>query len=176
MTPKRSLGHFVASTKRCCPKRCDVLFGTPSFQAAGFHRGFVGQGSCARVSLPPGRTAFLAFLFADFTLKTVPFDSDLLSFNLSLNNGKITGAMLETSFNKQTSTSTGSQFKPQRFVIYSISQARTDFQDFFGATNNITQSQALFSIVPEASTPAMAAIGISLILIRRSRTPKIASE
>jgi len=59
---KRSLGHFLASTKRCCPKRCGVLYGTPSFQAAGFRRGFIGQGAYARVPLPPGRTDFLAFL------------------------------------------------------------------------------------------------------------------
>ena len=61
--------------ERCCPKRCGVLYGTPSFQAAGFRRGFIGQGSCARVPLPPGRTAFLAFLLADLSLKTVPFGS-----------------------------------------------------------------------------------------------------
>jgi len=33
----------------------------------------MGLGSCARVTLPPGRTAFLVVLLADLSLKTVPF-------------------------------------------------------------------------------------------------------
>jgi len=72
---KRSSEHFVASRKLGCPKRFDVLSGKPSFQAAGFRRGFMGLGSCARVTLPSGRTAFLAFLLADLSLETVPFGS-----------------------------------------------------------------------------------------------------
>jgi len=44
----------------------------------------MGLGSCARVPLPPGRTAFLAFLLADLSRKTVPFTPD--SFGLPLEN------------------------------------------------------------------------------------------
>jgi len=67
--------------ERCCPKTCDVLCGKPSFLAAGFRRGFMGPGSCARVPLPPGRTAFLAVLLADFSLKTVAFGSRPVPYN-----------------------------------------------------------------------------------------------
>ena len=47
-----------------------------AFQAAGFGRGFIGKASYARVPLPPGRTASLAFLISDYSLKTVPFSPD----------------------------------------------------------------------------------------------------
>jgi hypothetical protein len=101
--------------------------------------------------------------FFDFT------KSDLVSFAVSISNSEVVGAAFETQFKAQTSSPTGTDFKPQRFVDLSVTEAKTEFQDLGGFISTDTVGTIVFSNVPEPSSVLLVLFSGFLIMISRRR-------
>ena len=102
--------------------------------------------------------------------------TDLLSFNVSLNNGLVTAAAFETKFNLQTSSPTNDEFKSQNFIALSATAAKTQYRDQLfqipPPPTNHTSGAISFSTVPEPTCGALILVCSLLLTFRSYRRTK----
>ena len=118
----------------------------------------IGQFTFSNAGLSLVTLSDLSSFTIEQTVNSSSGAADLLTFNVSLSNGQITGATFETKFNLQTSSPTNTLFKSQNFVVLSSTTAKTQYRDQFFPTppppTNDTSGPISFTTVPEPTTSA----------------------
>ena len=99
--------------------------------------------------------------------------SNLVAFSISISNGLVVDATFETTFKPQTSSPTGTDFKPQRFLGLTATEAVTQYREQFAPPSipptNDTSGILQFSTVPEPSSACFLLSGVALLTLRRHR-------